>query len=225
MGEAFLCRRGGGSPGVTESAYALLCVRFPAGSACACENGGESHALADGEGLAAFAVESGGTWTVTISDGTCVKSGSVTLQSGAVKTLTLAYDEQPADARVLLSPEGGLAAGYTLVGNAAMDETAIRETGSGGFYLSPAVDLSAYTTLTVVGTLRVGTYTYSRIGADADPERVLESYPGPEAGLAWEGAFGTEYTAALDIAALEGEYYIGTMRGSNQLEITGIVLS
>ena len=112
MSEAFLMRRGGKND-VLDVGVALICAKFPTGSTCVCEKDGRRLSSDSASGVAAFSVPEAGTWTLTITDGAQVKSGSATVAQGDVEILTLAYDP---DELVILSPDGGLASGYSGVG-------------------------------------------------------------------------------------------------------------
>ena len=129
MGEGIICKKGGVQMQTVESTHALICAKFPARSSCVCSRGSESFTAEGGMGLAAFAVTENGTWTVTISDGTRSRSGSVSINAaGEIKTIQINYPSDPvvSESGVLLSAENGLASGYSLGGNARMNGNAIR---------------------------------------------------------------------------------------------------
>ena len=106
-----------------------------------------------------------------------------------------------------------------------MSGNAIRETGDGGFWLSPAVDLSGYSHVTVSGVLHSasGTQSIIRVGSTAD--KVYNLLQTPERSVSWSGFIDLEGSVTLDVSALNGTYYIGSALVGNNLEITGIVLS
>ena len=215
MGEGILCKKGSILTQTAVSDYALICAKYPTGSSCACSKGSESF------------FESG-VWTVTISDGMRTKSGSVTISAaGEVKTIQLSYPSDPvvSEEGVLLSAQNGLANGYSLGGNASMNGNAIRERDGGGFWLRPAVNLSGYSTLSVSGYLRSAKYGQSRICVGSSSESVFDIAKTPELYATWQGVFDTLYTVTLNVASLNGAYYIGATSVGNNLEITGIVLS
>lgn len=228
MGEGILCKKGSILTQTAVSDYALICAKYPTGSSCACSKGSESFTAEGGTGLAAFAVTGSGVWTVTISDGMRTKSGSVTISAaGEVKTIQLSYPSDPvvSEEGVLLSAQNGLANGYSLGGNASMNGNAIRERDGGGFWLRPAVNLSGYSTLSVSGYLRSAKYGQSRICVGSSSESVFDIAKTPELYAVWQGVFDTLYTVTLNVASLNGAYYIGATSVGNNLEITGIVLS
>ena len=63
MGEAFITRRGGGTP------YAAIGVTYPSGSVCTCTNGTLTLTAKDTTGKAIFVIPSAGTWTVKAVSG------------------------------------------------------------------------------------------------------------------------------------------------------------
>ena len=157
MGEAYFIRRGGANALINTSSHAMICAKIPSGSACVCAKGGEMLAAENVPGIASFAVPSNGDWTVTISDGARGRTGLVAISGqGEIRAIQIAYPSAPvvSEGGVLLSAQSGLKSGVTLGGNAAMSGSAIRESGSGGFWLSPAVDVTGYSSLTVTGYLR-----------------------------------------------------------------------
>ena len=87
MGEAFITRRGGGTP------YAAIGVTYPSGSVCTCTNGTLTLTAKDTTGKAIFVIPSAGTWTVTATDGTNTKSQSVEITTeGQSVSVTLSYE-------------------------------------------------------------------------------------------------------------------------------------
>ena len=230
MGEAFLCKRGSGSAETAVSACGFVCASVPQGSSCSCIQGDKRFSVDNAPGLVAFAVPACGAWTVTISDGTRSKSGTVNiLSTGDVGTITLDYAVTPPTpqtvTKTLLSPQSGLASGCSVNGNAAFNGSTIRETDGGGFWLSPAINLTNYTTLTVSGMVRAVSYGYSRISVGSTTEKVFSIAQTPECFAEWSGLPDAEYTVSINIAALTGSYYIGSTAVGNNLEITRIELT
>lgn len=226
MGEAIFCRKGASAKNMADG-YAIICVRYPAMSDCSCVKSGHAYTVKKGSGVSAFAVSENGTWTVTISDGKHTNSGSVSVSAaGEIKNLQLSYSSEPqAGETALLSPGSGLAGGYSLNGNAEMNGSAIRENGDGGFWLSPAVDLSGYSKVTVSGVLRSAVNTQSILRVGSATGKVYDLVQSPERAAVWSGFVGLEGSVTLDVSALNGTYYIGSALVGNNLEITGIVLS
>lgn len=227
MGEAFISRRGGGGSRRALDGYALICVRYPAGSDCVCEMGGESCRVRNGSGLAAFAVSGPGAWTVSCSDGTHSTSGSVVIASaGELKSVQISYASEPElGDGVLVSAQGGLGSGYSVGGNADVSGNAIVESGSGGFYISPAIDLRGYSTLTVTGVLLSLNGQSSIITVASTPGKAMSYLQSPELAVNWNGLVNQDSTLTIDLSGLNGCYYIGSASVGNNLRITGIALS
>jgi len=230
MGEAFLCRRGAGAAETAVSACGFVCASVPEGSSCSCILGDKRFSVDNAPGLVAFAVPACGAWTVTISDGTRSKSGTVNiLSAGDVRTITLDYTVTPPTpetvTNTLLSPQSGLRSDCSVNGNASFNGSTIRESEGGGFWLSPAINLTNYTTLTVSGMARVVSYGYSRISVGSTTEKVFSLAQTPECFAEWTGLPNAEYTVSINVAALTGSYYIGSTAVGNNLEITRIELT
>ena len=228
MGEAYILKRGGANAAIAMSGYAMICAKIPAGSACICAKGGERMTAENVPGIAAFAVPSSGAWTVTITDGARGRTGLVAISGqGEVRAIQMSYPSAPvvSDDGVLLSAQSGLKSGCSLGGNAAMSGKAIRENGTGGFWLSPAVDLTNYSSLTVTGYLRKASADRSRICVGSTSAKVYDPAKTPDMTAVWMGGLDALYTASLSITSLTGNYYIGSTSVGNNLEITGITLS
>lgn len=80
MGEAFICRRGGGgaSGGIKS---AIIGVKYPTGATVTVSNSTKTYTADETDGNTAFAVEAG-TWTVKAVKGEDSKSVSVTVKDG-----------------------------------------------------------------------------------------------------------------------------------------------
>lgn len=86
MGEAFITRRGGGTP------YAAIGVTYPSGSVCTCTNGTLTLTAKGTGGKAIFVIPSAGTWTVTAVSGSKSTSKAVSITAeGQVETVELFY--------------------------------------------------------------------------------------------------------------------------------------
>ena len=219
MGEAFIMRRLAGTGSGAVGGYAVIGVSFPAGSTCTCAGGDTRFTAKDTSGAAAFAVPAAGTWTVTCTDGTHSKSRSVTItRAGQVECVILSYE------LALLSPEDGLAPGFSLTGNAAVSGNAILENGNGGFYFTPMIDLTDYTQLSLTGILRAAASVNSRICVGSSPENVRDIIGAPELTLEWP-VTAEARTLTLDVSALTGSWYIGSTQVNNNLELTAVTLS
>lgn len=87
MGEAFITRRGGGTP------YAAIGVTYPSGSVCTCTNGTLTLTAKDTSGKALFVIPSAGTWTVKAVKGSQSTSKAVSITAeGQVEIVTLTYE-------------------------------------------------------------------------------------------------------------------------------------
>ena len=87
MGEAFITRRGGGTP------YAAIGVTYPSGSVCTCTNGTLTLTAKDTSGKAIFVIPSAGTWTVKAVSGSKSTSKAVSISAeGQVETVTLMFE-------------------------------------------------------------------------------------------------------------------------------------
>lgn len=87
MGEAFITRRGGGTP------YAAIGVTYPSGSVCTCTNGTLTLTAKGTGGKAIFVIPSAGTWTVTAVSGSKSTSKTVSITAeGQVETVTLTFE-------------------------------------------------------------------------------------------------------------------------------------
>lgn len=87
MGEAFITRRGGGTP------YAAIGVTYPSGSVCTCTNGTLTLTAKDTSGKAIFVIPSAGTWTVKAVSGSKSTSKTVSITAeGQVETVTLMFE-------------------------------------------------------------------------------------------------------------------------------------
>ena len=87
MGEAFITRRGGGTP------YAAIGVTYPSGSVCTCTNGTLTLTAKGTGGKAIFVIPSAGTWTVKAVSGSKSTSKAVSITTeGQVETLTLTFE-------------------------------------------------------------------------------------------------------------------------------------
>lgn len=229
MGEAYLLKRGGsGTAAITVSDYAMICARVPAGCNCVCAKGGEMMKAENVPSIASFAVPSDGGWSVTISDGTRSRSGLVSISgAGEVRAIQIAYptDVSPVESGILFSPQTGLKNGIILQGGAALSGGTILESGSGGFWLSPAIDLTSYAHLIVTGYLREDGGGQSRICLGSTSARVFDPAQTPNMTAVWMGGVNRLYTAALSIATLSGSYYIGSTAVGNHLEIVSITLA
>lgn len=86
MGEAFITRRGGGTP------YAIIGVTYPSGSVCTCTDGTKTLTLKDTGGQGLFLIPYAGTWAVSCTDGTETASETVEITTeGQNAKIELSY--------------------------------------------------------------------------------------------------------------------------------------
>ena len=144
MGEAFITRRGGGTP------YAAIGVTYPSGSVCTCTNGTLTMTAKDTSGKALFVIPSAGTWTVKAVKGSKSKSKAVSITAeGQIETVELVYQ------MYIFKSGSGLTAGYSIAGsggkgsNANISWSGNSDGGGISMYIKPAVLLKDYTKLCV----------------------------------------------------------------------------
>ena len=220
MAEAMILRRGGGSTQSLDGRCAVIGVEYPAGSICTCEKGGVILRARGTGGAAAFNIPETGSWTVRCTDGSqsAVKTVNITAQ-GQVKTVTLSYS------RVILR-DGVLTQGYSIIGNASL-ENGIQESENGGFYLTPAIDLTDVNSVTVTGIMTyAGASGYtSRVGFSSTPGDGLQQTDF-ECSVIWRASeYGSAKTMAISTAGLSGEYYLCSARVGNQIRLSEIYLN
>ena len=214
MGEAFITRRGGGTP------YAVIGVTYPSGSVCTCTNGTLTLTAKDTSGKALFVIPSAGTWTVKAVSGSKSKSKAVSITAeGQVETVTLTYE--------LVLFNNGVVSGYAwnssnfdsgygdakvsngliyLYGYTGGDDISL-QSGWGEIGISSAIDLSDYSTLKVRlnkidsadGTAKI------QVGTTALGDNTATKNVTLTAGT----------TTSLDISSITGSKYISLYAESN----------
>ena len=190
MGEAFITRRGGGTP------YAAIGVTYPSGSVCTCTNGTLTLTAKDTSGKAIFVIPSAGTWTVKAVKGSKSTSKTVSITAdGQVETVTLSYE------LVLFDGENGgdntaVTGGWLTHAEygASVTVSAEKITMDGGAGYSSAVatknavDLSKYSTLFMrykVNSTRGGASDELMFGVAASSAGILD--------------YGTAFTASKSL--------------------------
>ena len=214
MGEAFITRRGGGTP------YAAIGVTYPSGSVCTCTNGTLTLTAKDTTGKALFVIPSAGTWTVKAVNGSKSKSKTVSITAeGQVATVTLSYE--------LVLFNNGVVSGYAWnssnfdsgygdakVSNGLIylygytwDNNISLQPGWGEIGISSAIGLSDYSTLKVRlkkidsadGTAKI------QVGTTALGDNTATKTVTLTAGT----------TTSLDISSITGSKYISLYAKSN----------
>ena len=214
MGEAFITRRGGGTP------YAVIGVTYPSGSVCTCTNGTLTLTAKGTGGKAIFVIPSAGTWTVKAVKESKSKSKAVSITTeGQVETVTLSYE--------LVLFNNGVVSGYAWnssnfdsgYGDAKVsagliylygytwDNNISLQSGWGEIGISSAIGLSDYSTLKVrlkkingadgTAKIQVGT---TALGDNTATKKVTLTA-------------GT--TTSLDISSITGSKYISLYAQSN----------
>lgn len=214
MGEAFITRRGGGTP------YAAIGVTYPSGSVCTCTNGTLTLTAKGTGGKAIFVIPSAGTWTVTAVSGSKSTSKTVSITAeGQVETVTLMYE--------LVLFNNGVVSGYkwdssnfdsgygdAKVSNGLIylygytwDNNISLQSGWGEIGISSAIGLSNYSALKVrlkkidsaEGTAKIQVGT-TALGDNTATKKVTLTA-------------GT--TTSLDISSITGSKYISLYAQSN----------
>ena len=208
MGEAFITRRGGGTP------YAAIGVTYPSGSVCTCTNGTLTLTAKGTGGKAIFVIPSTGTWTVKAVSGSKSTSKAVSITAeGQVKTVTLAYELVLFDGGDNTSVTGGWKGkGVTpTVSNVlsfSIKNTDATFPKAASVYTMNKFDLSKYNKLTVVKSEANGWY----IGV-TENEFSWGTYPPQVDSIgfaAYTGLSGNDTRIELDISGINTECYVAT---------------
>lgn len=151
MGEAFITRRGGGTP------YAVIGVTYPAGAVCTCTNGSLTLTAKDTGGRALFAIPEAGTWTVKAVKGSQTKSQTVSITAeGQVENVTLNYTLEVYNAGTFGSDRSGkkFSAGTrtdynSITQNANSLKWWCDANTNNLFYISPNINPDGFSTLKI----------------------------------------------------------------------------
>ena len=177
MGEAFITRRGGGTP------YAAIGVTYPSGSVCTCTNGTLTLTAKDTTGKAIFVIPSAGTWTVKAVSGSKSTSKTVSITAeGQVEIVTLMFETILFDGGDNIGVTGGwtytitrddyyggphargdnLTVGttlYWLPGRRWNDEGTDQKNKNGYAHTKNKIDVTNYNTITAVSNYAEGHLT------------------------------------------------------------------
>lgn len=180
MSEAFITRRGGSF----FSYFAAVSVTYPSGSTCTCTKGTNILTTkGDTSGSYMFIIPEAGTWTVSCTNGTKSKSETVSISRyGQVETVVLSYSLE------ILSKTSGLANPYYVSGKSIM----------------PAVDVTPYSTMTVVGKRTYALQSSYTIYC------FLSKTKDGDSGNYIVINTNSEKTYTLNISSLTGTYYFTT---------------
>lgn len=206
MGEAFIIRRGGGTP------YAAIGVTYPSGSVCTCTNGTLTLTAKDTTGKALFVIPTAGAWTVKAVKGSQSASKAVSITAeGQLETVTLSYELVLFDGGDNTGVTGGWEGeGVTpTVSNVLSfsftnNDTTFAKAAS--VYARNKFDLSKYNKLTVIKSEANGWY----IGV-AENEFSWGTYPpyASEIGfIAYADLNTSDARIELDISGINTECYV-----------------
>lgn len=206
MGEAFIVRRGGSGK---AKLFAAIGVIYPAGYVCTCTDGSKNIAGVGADGQCVFAVPYEGKWTVSCSNG---KTQEVLITAEGQNVL-INWQQF-----VLFAGGSGLAKNYSGIslpnGDNTVSSSAITMVSSNTqreiFYISPAIDCSSFSKITVKGQ-----QTGAGSAASTLTVGVVESIP---TGTSDSPAFvksavfdiakpNTEQTLTVDLSSVSGNCY------------------
>lgn len=208
MGEAFITRRGGGTP------YAAIGVTYPSGSVCTCTNGTLTLTAKDTSGKAIFVIPSAGTWTVTAVSGSKSTSKTVSITAeGQVETVTLMFELILFDGGDNTGVTGGWKGKNVTPTVSNVLSFSIRNTDAtfpkaASVYTENKFDLSKYNKLTVVKSEANGWYigvTENRFSWSTYP-------PGADTigFIAYANLKTSDDRIELDISGINTECYVAT---------------
>lgn len=215
MGEAFITRRGGGTP------YAAIGVTYPSGSVCTCTNGTLTLTAKDTSGKAIFVIPSAGTWTVTAVSGSKSTSKTVSITAeGQVETVTLMFE--------LILFDGGDNTGVTggwkgtgvtpTVSNVlsfSITNTDATFSKAASVYTGNKFDLSKYNKLTVVKSEANGWYigvTENKFSWSTYPPGVTDI-----GFIAYANLHTSDARIELDISGINTECYVATYENAGSM--------
>lgn len=238
MGSVFISRRGGSS-----TAFAYICVEYPAGSTCTCSDGVRVIRAKGTSGKYVFGVPYAATWIIKIHDGIHsdkTKNVSITSQY-QVENVTLYYS------LILYDSETGWDTTY-----AAFETRSSKRTNSSGEYGTPTVsysgpnqtgimtiaasttdytgglfintlpiDVTQYSRIEILGTFSPGTagYTYVYLHTKSDPSYTIDSVSSQ---FSYINTSTPKTNASLDISGDSGNKWlsIDACRNTTAAKIT-----
>lgn len=162
---------------------AFITVTYPSGTCTLSHESGASYTHSGG-GTHTFVVRRRGKWNIRAEDGTMVKEASAEISArGQIKTVVLSYE--------LVLFDRSLASDYSLNGN----------------YISPAIDLSQYSTIEVTASFWASSGSLY-VGVCTNPSNVGIGNPA-SAYIAFESILNQYQTKTLNISAINSDMYIG----------------
>ena len=229
MADAMIVRRGGGgSSAAIDGDYAVIGVEYPVGSSCSCIKGSTTLRAQGTGGAVAFNIPESGTWTASCTDGTKSRSKAVSISyAGQVEKVRLNYGMN------LLTPEDGLASGYSIGGAGAsmsgnrlvLDDMAGTEDGKKS-YITPAIDVTDYSRITIKGinTSFFNVDSAAKFGFGDTAGNL--SYNG-EAAITFPvdvETTGSEVTLTGDISGVSGSLYLNMNVFRYAMQVLEIIL-
>jgi hypothetical protein len=171
----------------SSTLYAAIGVTYPSGSTCTCTNGTTTFSDSNTDGQVVFSIPSAGTWTVSCTNGTKTATKSVKITAdGQCEDIELMYEY------VVLSAANGLASNFDLL----------------GAYISPAIDVTSYSTLKITGRMSWSEYTADvHVCLTANPNSVSSTnIPASKITFPYSTS---ETTKSIDLSGLSGNMYLG----------------
>lgn len=176
--------------------FAAIGVTYPEGSILTCTKGSKTLRAKTSTGQWVFSIPEAGDWTVTATDGTNTRSQTVSITAeGQGVSMILNYE-------LALLSSSGLASGYSLkvmngadasISNNQIVFAGTVSSGHNRIYLSPAVDCSQYTKLTVKGRRTSGGSVASNFTVG-----VAASLPGTSADNSFDFAASTDISLGTE---------------------------
>lgn len=228
MGEAFITRRGGGTP------YAAIGVTYPSGSTCTCTNGSKTLTAKDTTGKALFVIPHAGTWTVKAVKGSQSASKAVSITAeGQYATAELTFARLIFKNGVFTEVTGASRLSYGTVsiqdGCIYLDNSSTRQYS--GLTLNEAVTLKSSETVRVHiaygDTYTSSSYKPRIVICDAKPTGINTETGNPSgtniiASKAIETSGSSEYqhiseqTVEIPVGSADGRRYIAALISGGQ---------
>ncbi len=233
MGEAFICRRGGGA----VMSFANIVVKYPVGATCTCTNGAKTLTAKDTSGAAIFYIPSAGTWTVTavLSSKSASTSVSITTK-GQIETVELIFDLILFDGTDNTAVTGGLKLQHETGTLAVVTDVPVvngkitfNKTSYNAVYSNNKIDITKYSTLYIVLNCAASLQYIACAGiirSDRTPTSVMNDGAGAGyAFVAQQNFVKGENSLAIPVDSLSGEQQFMLMyytQNGGQFDISNI---
>ena len=203
-------------------AFAYLSVTYPAGSICTCSLGGRTLRARTTSGYVIFAIPSAGVWTIKITDGIRTETKAVTISyEGQFASTSIVYTFVLWGGAASESSWSFIAKAYsssytgTQVPSHSVSDgvLTISQTSSSGVkgglaYFTDPVDLTAYKTLRLTGTIVSGDTADAGVGLVIYPS--IPSYlTSSSLAVINAGRSGTLSNPTLDVSSINQAGIIG----------------